>query len=140
MTYQINKQERRRSRRISKSVPLLVGFLDIPFRIGENLQTVEVSHHGCVIQALHPFPRGTGLRLHNLQGYRTVTARVVHSTPIGTGMVHRIWTVALELDTPGDVWMVNPPPPDWSKTPEQQRRRETFRSPSNKDIHHERRW
>jgi hypothetical protein len=33
------------------------------------------------------------------------------------------WTVALELDKPGDVWMVKPPPPDRSKIPEQQRNR-----------------
>jgi hypothetical protein len=34
------------------------------------------------------------------------------------------WTVALELDKPGDVWMVELPSSDWSKTPKQQRDRE----------------
>ena len=54
-------------------------------------------------------------------GNRTTTARVVHSDPIGTGMFLTTWTVALELDKPGDVWMVKPPPPGWSKTSEQKR-------------------
>lgn len=118
MTYSIEKQERRRSQRIPQSVPLFVRCLDSLFAFGGNLNTVEVSSHGCVIHALRPFTRGTGLRLDILDGNRTTTARVVHSDPIGTGMHLTTWTVALELDKPGDVWMVNPPPPDWSKTPE----------------------
>ena len=140
MTYRLDTSERRRSPRIPQSVSLYVRCQDPALTFAGNLKTVEVSRHGCVIHALCSFLRGSELHLDLLHGQRTVTARVVHSTAIGTGMVHRTWTVALELDTPGDVWMVNPPPPDWSKTPEQQRRRETFRSPSNKDIHYERRW
>lgn len=136
MTYPIGKQERRRSQRIPQSVPLFVRFLDSPFAFGGNLHTVEVSSHGCVIQALRPFPRGSELRLDILHGNRTTTARVVHSDPIGTGMHHTTWTVALELDKPGNVWMVKSPPPDWSKTPEQQRNRENPSSGfnSNRDT------
>jgi len=93
-----------------------------------------VSRHGCVIHALRPFPRGFGLRLEILHGNRTITARVVHSDPIGTGMHLTTWNIALELDKPGDVWLVNPPPPDWSKTPEQQRNRENPPSGFNRDT------
>jgi hypothetical protein len=93
-----------------------------------------------VIHALRPFPRGTGLRLDILYGNRTITARVVHSDPIGTGMHLTTWTVALELDKPGDVWMVNPPPPDWSKTQEQQRNRENLPSGSDRGTDQESRW
>jgi PilZ domain-containing protein len=126
------KQERRRSQRVPQSVPLLVKCLDPPFTFGGNLNTVEVSSHGCVIHALRPFPHGTRLRLDILHGHRTTTARVVHSDPIGTGMRLRAWTVALELDKPGNVWMVKPPPPDWPKTSEQQRNREHPPSGSNR--------
>jgi hypothetical protein len=140
MTYRFDTSERRRSQRIPQSVPLYVRCLDPAFTFAGNLKTVEVSRHGCVIHVLRPFLRGSELHLDLLHGQRTVTARVVHSHPIGTGMVHRIWTVALELDTPGDVWMVNPPPPAWSKTPEQQRHREKFLSGSNRAIHHQNRW
>ena len=112
MTHSVYNQERRRSQRIPQSIPLFVRCLDSPFTFGGNLKTVEVSSHGCVIHALRPFPRGTELRLDILQGNRTTTARVVHSDPIGTGMFLTTWTVALELDKPGDVWMVKPPPPD----------------------------
>ena len=132
MTHPVAKQERRRSPRVPQSVPLLVRCLDSPFTFGGNLNTVEVSSHGCVIHALRPFPRGTGLRLDILHGNRTITARVVHSDPIGTGMHLTTWTVALELDKPGDVWMVNRPPPDWSKTQEQHRSRENLPSGSDR--------
>ena len=124
MTYPINIQERRRSQRIPQSVPLFVRWVDSPLSFAGNLNTVEVSRHGCVVHALRPFPRGTELRLDLLNGHRTATAHVVHSDPIGTGMHLTTWTVALELDQPGDVWMVNPPPPDRAKTQEQQRNRE----------------
>jgi len=104
MTYSINTQERRRSQRIRQSVPLIVRCLDSPVAFGGNLNTVEVSRHGCVIHVLRPFPRGTELRLDIPYGHRTATARVIHSDPIGTGMHLTTWTVALELDKPGDFW------------------------------------
>jgi hypothetical protein len=137
MTYPIDIQERRRSQRIPQSVPLCVRWVDSPLSFTENLNTVEVSRHGCVLHALRPFPRGTELRLDLLHGNRTTTAHVVHSDPIGTGMHLTTWTVALELDKPGDIWMVNSPASGWSKTPEQQRNREHPPSGSNRDTHQE---
>ena len=134
MTYSLDKPERRRSQRIPQSVPLFVRCLDPPFTFVGNLSTVEVSNHGCVIHALRPFPHGTRLRLDILDGNRTTTVRVVHSDPIGTGMHRTAWTVALELDQPGNVWLVTPPPRDMSKTPEQQRNREHAPSGFNRDI------
>src|SRR4029077_6494500 len=118
MTYPINIQERRRSQRIPQSVPLCVRWEDTPLSFAGSLNTIEVSRHGCVVHALRPFPRGTELRLDLLHGHRTPTAHVVHSDPIGTGMHLTTWTVALELDKPGNVWMVNPPPPDRPTPPE----------------------
>ena|SRR3989449_637514 len=124
MIYSINTQERRRSQRIRQSVPLFVRCLDSPVAFGGKLNTIEVSSHGCVVHSLRPFPRGTEMRLDILYGNRTTTARVVHSDPIGTGMHLTTWNVALELNQPGNIWMVQSPPPNWSKNPEQQRNRE----------------
>jgi hypothetical protein len=140
MTYSFDIQERRRSQRIPQSVPLFVKCPDSLFTFAGNLKTVEVSHHGCVIHALRPFPCGTELLLDILHRHRTVTAHVVHSDPIGTGMHLTTWTVALELEKPGDVWMVEPPPPDWSKTPKQQRDREDRPSGSSRRPDQKSRW
>jgi len=139
MTYRIDISERRRSQRIPQSVPVYVRCLDPAFTFAGNLETVEVSRHGCMVHALRSFLRGSELHLDLLHGQRTVTARVVHSTAIGTGMVHRTWTVALELDTPGDVWdgeaaarLVQDPRAAGTQG--------DISFTSNTDIHHERRW
>jgi hypothetical protein len=50
------------------------------------------------------------------------------------------WTVALELDQPGNIWMVEPPPPDWSKTSEQKRSGEKPLSDSVRATNQESRW
>ena len=63
MAYPIDQQELRRSQRTSQSVPLLVSLLDSPSPNVDNLKTIVVSHHGCVIMALHPFPRVTDCAL-----------------------------------------------------------------------------
>ena len=118
MIYPGTKQERRRSQRIPHSVPLFVTSLDSPLTFVGKVQTVEVSGHGCLIQAHRPFPHGITLRLDIVYGNRTTTARVVHSDPVGTGMRLTTWKVALELDTSGNVWMVDSPPPDWPTTVE----------------------
>lgn len=112
MTYVIEKQERRRSQRIPHSVPFSVRFPDSHLTFSGYLNTVEVSNHGCVIHALRPFPRGAELRLDIPNRNCKITAHVVHSDPIGTGMHLTTWTVALELDKLGNVWMVEPPPPN----------------------------
>lgn len=116
MTYSSDKQERRRSQRIPQSVPLFVRRLDSLCTFSGRLHAVEVSSHGCVIHAFRPFPRGTELRLDILHGNRTTTAHVVHSDPIGTGMRLTTWTVALELDKPGNFWMVESLAPGWPRS------------------------
>jgi hypothetical protein len=95
---------------------LFVKEVDSPMKYGWNVRTVEVSRHGCVIHALRPFPRGTELHLDALYGNRTTTARVVHSDPIGTGMHLTTWTIALELNKPGNFWLIESLLPDCPKT------------------------
>ncbi len=126
-THSIAK-ERRRSQRIPLSAELFVRDLDSPFTFLGNLKTVEVSSHGCVLHVLRPLKRDTKLRLDVLYSKHTTTARVVHSYPIGTHLT--TWTVALELDKPGNFWGVTSPPPDWPETSEQSRSRESPRSDS----------
>ena len=104
--------ERRRSHRIPVSVPLFVLSLD-SLTFCAHSRTVEVSGHGCVLHAVRPFKRGTRLRLDVLSSNQTTTARVVHSDPTGTHETS--WTIALELDKPGNYWRVTTPPADWPR-------------------------
>jgi hypothetical protein len=74
--------------------------MDFPLTFVGKVQTVEVSGHGCVIQASRPFPHDTTLRFDIVSGNRTITARVVHSDSAGTGMHLTTWSIALELEKP----------------------------------------
>jgi hypothetical protein len=112
MTHLVATRERRRSQRIPHSVPLFVTFADYPLTFAGKVKTLDVSRHGCTIQAPRPFPHGTKLRLDIVSGNRSTTARVIHSDPVGTGMHLTTWTVALELDTLRDIWMLESPPRD----------------------------
>jgi len=106
MSHLLDKQERRRSQRTPQSVPVFVRCRDSSLTYDGNLHTIEVSNHGCVIHALRPFPRGTELSLEVLPSHRRTAAHVVHSNPVGSGMHLTTWIVALELDKPGNFWMV----------------------------------
>ena len=108
--------DRRRSQRISLSVPLLVVSLDPQLDFSAHLNTREVSGHGCLVSSRRPFRSGTRLRLHLLNENRTITAHVIHSVPAGTFM--SLWNVALELNKPGNFWGVPSPPYDWGTTDE----------------------
>lgn len=108
--------DRRRSRRISLSVPLLVVSLDPKLEFSAHLNTREVSGHGCLLSSRRPFTFGTRLRLYLLNDNRGITAHVIHSVPAGT--LTDLWNVALELHRPGNFWGVLSPPYDWGATDE----------------------
>ena len=121
MRHFVNQQDRRRSQRIPHSVQLFVTSVGSPLQFVGKVKTVEVSDHGCLIHAPRPFPHSTRLRLDLVSHNRTITVRVVHSDPVGTGLPCTTWTVALELETPGNVWMEDSPPLDRPPTVEQPR-------------------
>lgn len=110
--------ERRRSQRIPLSVPLIVRSVGYPSTDYGELPTVEVSGHGCLLHSLHAFDPGNRLRIVMPVSNRMTTAHVVHSDPTGRGTRMTTWTVALELEKPGNFWGVPQPPPDWPKTSE----------------------
>ena len=95
-------EERRRSQRLPLRVPLLVVSLDPKHEFSEQVETVEVSNHGCLLLARRPFPRGTRLTLNIPYRKPRGTAHIVRSNPIGPDM--KLWRVALAFDRVGDVW------------------------------------
>lgn len=106
--------ERRRSQRTPLAVLLSVTSPGAPFIFHGQLYTVQVNDHGCLINALRPFPRGTRLRLVHLDLFssnHTTTAHVVRSIP--AKMDVQIWEVALELDKPENFWNLKSPSQDW---------------------------
>ena len=97
--------QRRRSERISESVPVIVRGIDLlgqPFE--ERTFTLALNLHGCRYSSKHHLPRNSWITLEVPRGgeMRNVRARVAwiqrpHS-------VREFFQIAVELESPANVW------------------------------------
>jgi hypothetical protein len=107
--------QRRRTERLSKSVPLIVRGIDLlgqPFE--ERTSTLVMNLNGCRYSSKHHLPKNTWVTLELPQGTkrRNVRARVAwiqrpHS-------VREFFQIAVELESPANVWGIEAPPADWN--------------------------
>jgi hypothetical protein len=110
----LSDTQRRRSERVSKSVPLIVRGIDLlgqPFE--ERTSTLALNLHGCRYPSKHHLPKNTWVTLEMPQQgqRRNVRARVAwiqrpHS-------VREFFQIAVELESSGNIWGVEEPPADW---------------------------
>ena len=110
----LSNSQRRRSERLSKSVPLIVRGIDLlgqPFE--ERTSTVALNLHGCRYSSKHHLPKNTWVTLEmpQLEQRRNVRARVAwiqrpHS-------VREFFQIAVELESSGNIWGVEELPADW---------------------------
>ncbi len=106
--------QRRRSERVSESVPVIVRGIDLlgqPFE--ERTSTLALNLHGCRYSSKHHLPRNSWITLEVPQGgeLRHVRARVAwiqrpHS-------VREFFQIAVELESPANVWGMNSAPESW---------------------------
>jgi len=109
--------QRRRSERVQLSLPLLVRGIDLlgqPFE--ERSSTVVLNLHGCRYSSKHHLPKNTWVTLEVARGAhrRAVRGRVAwiqrpHS-------VREMFQIAVELETPMNIWHVDPAPADWASS------------------------
>ncbi len=107
--------ERRRSARVSESFPLVIRGSDLlgqPFE--ERTATLNFNLHGCRYSSKHHLPKNTWLTIESPKNSarRNVRARVAwiqrpHS-------VRELFQIAVELESPENIWGLDPPPADWS--------------------------
>ena len=110
--------QRRRSERISKSLPVIVRGIDLlgqPFE--ERTSTLALNLHGCRYASKHHLPKNTWVTLEvpDSAARRHVRARVAwiqrpHS-------VREFFQIAVELESPANIWNLASPPSNW-ETPE----------------------
>ena len=108
---------KRRSTRIVQAVPLAVTGVDAigrPFT--ENTSTLIINCHGCRYQSKHYVLKNMWVKLeipHPDAGQppRVVRGRVAWIQRPRT--VRQLFQVALELETPGNIWGIAFPPEDW---------------------------
>jgi hypothetical protein len=112
---------KRRSTRIVQAVPLVVTGVDAlgrPFM--ERTSTLIINCHGCRYQSKHYVLKNMWVTLeipHAETGQppRQVRGRVAWIQRPRT--VRQLFQVALELETPGNVWGIAFPPDDWFNFP-----------------------
>ncbi|HEY2350941.1 MAG TPA: hypothetical protein VGH83_00415 [Candidatus Acidoferrum sp.] len=113
---------KRRSTRIVQAVPLAVTGVDAigrPFT--EHTSTLIINCHGCRYQSKHYVLKNMWVKLevpHPESGRpaRVVRGRVAWIQRPRT--VRQLFQVALELETPGNVWGIAFPPEDWFAFPD----------------------
>jgi hypothetical protein len=106
--------QRRRSERISESIPLIVRGIDLlgqPFE--ERTSTLAINLNGCRYSSKHHLPRNTWVTLEVPRSgeMRNVRARVAwiqrpHS-------VREFFQIGVELESPADIWGLESAPESW---------------------------
>src|SRR6202795_4555291 len=112
---------KRRSTRIVQAVPIAVTGVDAigrPFT--EHTSTLIINCHGCRYQSKHYVLKNMCVKLEiphpdSGQPPRVVRGRVAWIQRPRT--VRQLFQVALELETPGNVWGIAFPPEDWFAFP-----------------------
>ncbi len=110
----LSNAQRRRSERVSKSVPMIVRGIDLlgqPFE--ERTSTLALNLQGCRYASKHHLPKNTWVTLEMPQTgrRRNVRARVAwiqrpHS-------VREFFQIAVELESSGNIWGIDEAPVDW---------------------------
>jgi hypothetical protein len=113
---------KRRSTRIVQAVPLAVTGVDAIGRtFTEHTSSLIINCHGCRFQSKHYVLKNMWVKLevpHPEAGHapRHVRGRVAWIQRPRT--VRQLFQVALELETPGNIWGIAFPPEDWFAFPE----------------------
>lgn len=111
--------QRRRSERVSASIPVSIHGTDLlgqPF--SERTTTVNFNLHGCRYTSRHQLPKNSWVTVEMpaQAGGRAMRARVVwiqkpHS-------IREYFQVAVEMESPGNIWGLESPPADWRESEE----------------------
>jgi hypothetical protein len=106
--------QRRRSERISESIPLIVRGIDLlgqPFE--ERTSTLAINLHGCRYSSKHHLPRNSWVTVEapRTGEMRSVRARVAwiqrpHS-------VREFFQIGVELESPANIWGLESSPETW---------------------------
>ncbi|MGC1619706.1 MAG: hypothetical protein WA765_14545 [Candidatus Acidiferrum sp.] len=111
--------EGRRSTRIDRTVPLVVlGQTRTGLSFQEKTSTVSFNLHGCRYPSRHEYPVGASVGLRVLQPDGETISPVIRAF---VKSVHppasprELFQVGVELESPGNIWNVSPPPSDWNR-------------------------
>ena len=108
----------RHSTRIRAQIPLRLTSLDPAIPWSEHCHTLVLNTQGCGVRLSRPLEPGVPVRLDELPGGHSVTARVANCVLLGTGGKHWVVGLALDLNQTGNIWGIHPAPADWGSEPQ----------------------
>jgi hypothetical protein len=107
--------ERRRSERVSESLPLIVRGIDLlgqPFE--ERTTTLAFNLHGCRYTSKHHLPKNTSVTIELPLSHRRRNVRARVAWIQRPHSIREFFHVAVELETPSDLWGLASPPAGWA--------------------------
>jgi hypothetical protein len=106
--------QRRRSERISESLPIIVRGTDLlgqPFE--ERACTLALNLYGCRYASRYHLPKNTWVTLEIVRGSDRHNLRARVAWIQRPRSVRELFQIAVELESPGNYWGVDASPPDW---------------------------
>src|SRR5690348_6915542 len=109
------RPQRRRSERVSKSLPIVVRGTDLlgqPFE--ERTATLNFNLHGCRYASRYHLPRNSWVTLEVPRGSEFENARARVAWIQRPHSVREFFQVSVELEAPQNIWGFEPSPEDWA--------------------------
>jgi hypothetical protein len=103
----------RHGTRVRAQIPLRLTSLEPVANFPENCHTTMVNPRGCGVRFSRALKAGSRVRVDQLPGGGSVTARVACSVPPSQG--NKFWLIGIGMDTPGNLWCLAPAPEDWGE-------------------------
>ena len=107
--------ERRRSERVQVSLPLIIRGIDLlgqPFE--ERSSTIVFSLHGCRYSSKYHLPKNTWVTLELAKGAKGPIMRARVAWIQRPHSVREQFQIAAELESPGNIWDLDPAPAEWA--------------------------
>lgn len=107
--------ERRRSERVSESLPVIVRGIDLlgqPFE--ERSSTLNVNLHGCRYASKYHLPKNTWVTLEIVHGAERENVRARVAWIQRPRSIRELFIIAVELESPGNFWAIEHTPSDWT--------------------------
>jgi len=103
----------RHGTRVRAQIPVRLISLDPACTFSENCHTLMVNPRGCGVRFPRALKLGSRVKMDQLPGGGSTTARVACSLPPSQG--NKFWIIGIGIDTPGNLWCIAPAPEDWGE-------------------------
>jgi hypothetical protein len=103
--------QRRHGTRVRAQIPVRLTSLDPAISFSARCHTVLVNPFGCGVRLPQSLKPGMRVRVEDLPGGGTVTAKVASNLRLSEE--DKYWLVGIGIDSPGNLWCISPTPSDW---------------------------